>query len=57
MEGGRRHGKLQSRSKSKVETGLASSQAAERFNVPLDFGWRSASALRLLSYVQTGFSR
>jgi hypothetical protein len=38
MEGGRRHGKLQSRPKSKVETGLAPSQAAERLNVHLILG-------------------
>ena len=38
MEGGRRHGKLQSRPKSKVDTELAPSQTAERLNVPLILG-------------------
>jgi hypothetical protein len=32
--------------KTRVETGLAPSQPAEQLNLALDFGWRSASALR-----------
>jgi hypothetical protein len=32
--------------KARVETGLAPSQTAEQLALALDFGWRSASALR-----------
>ena len=35
-----------SRPKTRVETGLAPSQPADQLNLALDFGWRSASALR-----------